>query len=119
MSSVRASWDPPSGIHPLEAMAAALIGLPLAGVLGAFFAVPIVGFLHVALRHAYREFFVNRGPAPATPIAAVQPGNLPNPEPTRDQSTTARGEQRSTDLTGTLQSGKLEGGARVRDRFSD
>lgn len=45
------------GIHPLEAMAAALIGFPLAGFLGAFFAVPIVAFLHVVARsfaHARR-----------------------------------------------------------------
>ena len=38
------------GIHPLEAMAAALIGFPLAGFLGAFFAVPIVAFLHVVVK---------------------------------------------------------------------
>lgn len=37
------------GIHPLEAMAAALIGFPLAGFIGAFFAVPLVAFLHVAV----------------------------------------------------------------------
>jgi predicted PurR-regulated permease PerM len=44
------------GIHPLEAMAAALMGFPLAGLLGSFFAVPIVGFFHVAIRQAYRDF---------------------------------------------------------------
>ena len=38
------------GIHPLEAMAAALVGFPLAGFLGSFFAVPIVAFLHVVAR---------------------------------------------------------------------
>jgi len=38
------------GIHPLEAMAAALAGLPLAGLLGAFFAVPIVAFIHIVVR---------------------------------------------------------------------
>ena len=38
------------GIHPLEAMAAALAGLPLAGLLGAFFAVPIVAFAHIVAR---------------------------------------------------------------------
>ncbi|HVA93073.1 MAG TPA: hypothetical protein VNL71_24905, partial [Chloroflexota bacterium] len=35
---------------PLEAMAAALAGLPLAGLLGAFFAVPIVAFAHIVAR---------------------------------------------------------------------
>jgi predicted PurR-regulated permease PerM len=38
------------GIHPLEAMAAALLGLPIAGFLGAFLAVPIVAFLHVVVQ---------------------------------------------------------------------
>jgi predicted PurR-regulated permease PerM len=80
------------GIHPLEAMAAALVGLPLAGVLGAFFAVPIVGFLHVAIRHAYREFFVTRGTLPTTPVATALSGALTSSDPTRDQTTT-RGEQ--------------------------
>jgi predicted PurR-regulated permease PerM len=38
------------GIHPLEAMAAALAGFPLAGFLGSFFAVPTVAFLHVVVK---------------------------------------------------------------------
>lgn len=37
------------GIHPLVAMAAALLGYPIGGVLGAFFAVPIVAFLHIVV----------------------------------------------------------------------
>jgi len=52
------------GIHPLEAMAAALVGLPLAGIPGAFFAVPIVAFVHIVIR----EFLIAQrttGPAPA------------------------------------------------------
>jgi predicted PurR-regulated permease PerM len=56
------------GIHPLEAMAAALAGLPLAGLLGAFFAVPIVAFAHIVARgviHAHRH----EEPAP--------PGDVP------------------------------------------
>jgi predicted PurR-regulated permease PerM len=44
------------GIHPLEAMAAALVGFPIAGFLGSFFAVPIVGFFHIAIRQAYHDF---------------------------------------------------------------
>jgi predicted PurR-regulated permease PerM len=38
------------GIHPLEAMAAALLGFPIAGFLGSFFAVPTVAFLHIVVR---------------------------------------------------------------------
>lgn len=40
------------GIQPLEAMAAALMGYPIAGVLGSFLAVPIVGILHVVVKEA-------------------------------------------------------------------
>jgi predicted PurR-regulated permease PerM len=42
------------GIHPLEAMVAALIGYPIAGLLGAFLAVPVAAFLHVVVREAHR-----------------------------------------------------------------
>jgi len=83
------------GIHPLEAMAAALIGLPLAGVLGAFFAVPIVGFLHVALRHAYREFFESRGSVPEASTGPSPTTKLPESGVARDPSTT-RGEQEAS-----------------------
>lgn len=41
------------GIHPLEAMAAALIGYIVGGFLGAFLAVPIVGVAHVVIAEAY------------------------------------------------------------------
>jgi predicted PurR-regulated permease PerM len=84
------------GIHPLEAMAAALIGLPLAGVLGAFFAVPIVGFLHVALRHAYREFFVNRSTTDTTSIGTVPAAALPALEPVHGDVSAGHGEQESS-----------------------
>jgi predicted PurR-regulated permease PerM len=40
------------GIHPLEATAAVLFGYPIAGIPGAFFAVPIVAFLHVVVQQA-------------------------------------------------------------------
>ncbi len=63
-------------IHPLEAMAAALIGLPLAGIPGAFFAVPTMSFLHIVVRE-----FVNarRTATPASPGApsTSQPGPGP------------------------------------------
>jgi predicted PurR-regulated permease PerM len=81
------------GIHPLEAMAAAFIGFPLAGVLGSFFAVPIVGFLHVALRHAYNEFVVNRGVHSATRIEEARTGQLPRPDGVREPASPALGEQ--------------------------
>jgi predicted PurR-regulated permease PerM len=42
------------GIHPLEAMAAAFVGYPLAGVLGSLFAVPLTAFLHVCVQEIYR-----------------------------------------------------------------
>jgi predicted PurR-regulated permease PerM len=54
------------GIHPLEAMAAALIGYPLAGFLGSFFAVPMVGFLHIVLSQAYRHFTAEESTQPAS-----------------------------------------------------
>ena len=41
-------------IYPLEAMACALIGLPLAGLPGAFFAVPIVAFGHIVIQEFTR-----------------------------------------------------------------
>ncbi len=59
-------------IHPLEAMAAALVGLPLAGLPGAFFAVPIVALCHVVIQE-----FVNAqrsAPDDAATAAAVNPG---------------------------------------------
>jgi len=42
-----------AGISPLEAMAAALIGYPIGGILGAFLAVPLVGILHVVIKEAW------------------------------------------------------------------
>ncbi|HLJ69432.1 MAG TPA: AI-2E family transporter [Chloroflexota bacterium] len=59
------------GIHPLEAMAAALMGFPIAGFLGAFFAVPIVGFVHVAVAEAYRHFHKGDAPPSTEPLAGV------------------------------------------------
>jgi predicted PurR-regulated permease PerM len=44
------------GIHPLEAMAAALVGYPVAGILGSFLAVPVVGLAHVLARQAYASW---------------------------------------------------------------
>jgi predicted PurR-regulated permease PerM len=62
-------------IHPLEAMGAALIGLPVAGIPGAFFAVPVVAFVHIVIR----EFVVaHRVAAAPTPTGAT-PGEKPAP----------------------------------------
>jgi predicted PurR-regulated permease PerM len=59
------------GIHPLEAMAAALLGFPVAGILGSFLAIPFVAFLHVVAR----SFVQTRDTMP-------QPVRLPSePEP--------------------------------------
>ncbi|HEX6509066.1 MAG TPA: AI-2E family transporter [Chloroflexota bacterium] len=44
------------GIHPLEAMAAALVGYPIAGFLGSFLAVPVVGLFHIVARQAYASW---------------------------------------------------------------
>lgn len=57
-------------IHPLEAMAAALVGLPLAGIPGAFFAVPIVAFVHIVIRefaHARHAAMSGSGGSGARP----------------------------------------------------
>jgi predicted PurR-regulated permease PerM len=59
-------------IHPLEAMAAALAGLPLAGLAGAFFAVPIVAFCHIVVR----EVASARSIAP--PVAAPSTSSSPS-----------------------------------------
>ncbi len=64
------------GIHPLEAMAAALVGLPLAGIPGAFFAVPAVSFLHIVVRELVNA---RRSAAAASPGGPAQ--DQPAPEP--------------------------------------
>lgn len=62
------------GIHPLEVLAAALIGFPLGGILGSFFAVPIVAFLHLVAEEAHRQFFQSGEPRPGDePDVEVQP----------------------------------------------
>ena len=72
------------GIHPLEAMAAALVGFPLAGFLGSFFAVPIVGFLHILIKEIHRHFLVagRRDDLPPGPQASSpSPASTPVPAP--------------------------------------
>lgn len=77
------------GIHPLEAMAAALIGYPVAGFLGSFMAVPAVGILHIIVRAAYHEFVLaeSRQAVASTGTAAqpqAQPPVTSTPVPTRE-----------------------------------
>jgi predicted PurR-regulated permease PerM len=55
------------GIHPLEAIAAVLIGYPLGGFLGAFLAVPVAGILHILLREFY-AYFVHGKALPTAPV---------------------------------------------------
>jgi predicted PurR-regulated permease PerM len=62
-------------IHPLEAMGAALIGLPVAGIPGAFFAVPVVAFFHIVIR----EFAIAHRMAAPTPTGAT-PNERPAPD---------------------------------------
>ena len=63
------------GIHPLEAMPAAMVGFPLAGFVGAFFAVPIVAFIHIVVRTFQgRE---SDAPDPAAPATVPKTGTEP------------------------------------------
>ncbi len=55
------------GIHPLEALAAVLIGYPLGGLLGAFLAVPIAGILHILAKEAYAYFVLGHA-LPTAPV---------------------------------------------------
>jgi predicted PurR-regulated permease PerM len=71
-------------IHPLEAMAAALVGLPLAGIAGAFFAVPIVAFFHIVIR----EFANARHHAP--PSDGSSAGDRASPDPRQEPATIGR-----------------------------
>jgi predicted PurR-regulated permease PerM len=68
------------GIHPLEALAAVLIGYPLGGLLGAFLAVPIAGVLHILIREAY-AYFVLGHDLPTAPVPVEVEEDVPPPEP--------------------------------------
>ncbi|HWE63182.1 MAG TPA: AI-2E family transporter [Chloroflexota bacterium] len=72
-------------IHPLEAMAAALVGLPLAGIPGAFFAVPIVAFIHIVIRE-----LAHAGHAATTTADGTIAGAQPAPDTRRDPAVNAR-----------------------------
>lgn len=60
------------GIHPLEALAAVLVGYPLGGLLGAFLAVPIAGAVHIFVREAYAYFALGKE-LPTAPVPSIDP----------------------------------------------
>jgi predicted PurR-regulated permease PerM len=64
------------GIHPLEAMAAALVGYPLAGILGSFLAVPIVGLTHVLMREAYKSWKKKRAASAVNSVDSEPDSNV-------------------------------------------
>jgi predicted PurR-regulated permease PerM len=70
------------GIHPLEALAAVLIGYPLGGLLGAFLAVPIAGVLHILIREAYAYFVLGHA-LPTAPVPAEVEQESPPEAPER------------------------------------
>jgi predicted PurR-regulated permease PerM len=70
------------GIHPLEALAAVLIGYPLGGLLGAFLAVPIAGVVHILVREAYAYFALGKElPTASVPGVMAPPEHVPVGEP--------------------------------------
>lgn len=75
------------GIHPLEAMAAVLLGYPIAGFVGAFLAVPVAGILHVVVREFYGYAVHGRSLPTAVPVPPegmadeAQPGIGSGPNP--------------------------------------
>ncbi|HLJ67129.1 MAG TPA: AI-2E family transporter [Chloroflexota bacterium] len=58
------------GIHPLEAIAAVLVGYPLGGFLGAFLAVPLAGVIHIFVREVY-AYFAHGQAFPTAPIVSL------------------------------------------------
>jgi hypothetical protein len=83
------------GIHPLEALAAVLVGYPLGGLLGAFLAVPIAGAVHIFLREAYAYFALGKE-LPTAPVPSIDPSAtqevdaVPPPEPETGPGVSAR-----------------------------
>lgn len=67
------------GIHPLEAMAAALIGYPVGGFVGAFLAVPFVGIAHVVVKEAYEAWRTR--PSTRSPNGAGETATAEQAEP--------------------------------------
>jgi len=67
------------GLHPLGAMFALLAGLELGGIIGALFAVPVVGFLWVIVSALYTRSWSPEPGVAAEPLAAATP--LPADQP--------------------------------------
>lgn len=81
------------GVHPLEALLAVLIGYPLAGFLGGFLAVPLMGVIHILIREAYGYFVLGQAAPAATVPVEVEASDIPPPQPlpTRPKSDSAAG----------------------------
>lgn len=77
------------GIHPLEAMAAALVGYAIGGFLASFLSVPLVGLIHVLIKEAYASWRVRGSSstastdAPAQTVAGVGDESMPARQQTR------------------------------------
>lgn len=57
------------GISPIEAILAVLVGYPIAGLLGAFLAVPVMGIIHILIREAYSYFVLGQAlPSTELPV---------------------------------------------------
>jgi predicted PurR-regulated permease PerM len=66
------------GLHPLGAMFALLAGLELGGIIGALFAVPLVGFVWVMVSALYTRSWSPETALPAEPVAAqAMPADQP------------------------------------------
>jgi predicted PurR-regulated permease PerM len=79
------------GIHPLEAIAAVLVGYPLGGFLGAFLAVPVAGIVHILLR----EFYAYIAHGKALPTARVTvPSDIAEAEAARESSSLPPGSEK-------------------------
>src|SRR5262249_49187222 len=71
------------GLHPLGAMLALLAGFAVAGILGALFAVPVVGIVWVLIAAVYRRVrYGVEEPPPARPTWRIAPW-LANRTPAR------------------------------------
>jgi predicted PurR-regulated permease PerM len=79
------------GIHPLEAIAAVLIGYPIGGFIGAFLAVPIAGILHILIRELY-AYFAHGKALPTAPVTV--PGTMAGAESQRETGAASGAEGR-------------------------
>lgn len=85
------------GIHPLEALFAVLVGYPIAGFLGAFLAVPVMGIFHILIREAYRYFVLGH----AIPTVAAPMTEAPTSDPQSSAAVGAGATADAAQLKGT------------------